>query len=68
MFFRVLSAMLTADAFDSHIRTQQPRYWYPQAPPTDEADVASASHQWLSHGGASTAAPAWDPQAPERPC
>ena len=37
MFFRVLSAMLTADAIDRHIRTQQPRYWYPQAPPTDGA-------------------------------
>jgi hypothetical protein len=24
MFFRVLSAMLTADAIDRHIRTQQP--------------------------------------------
>ena len=67
MFFRVLSAMLTADAIDRHIRTQQPRYWYPQARPTDQAVTAPVSRQSMSHGGAFTAAPAWDPRAPERP-
>jgi hypothetical protein len=67
MFFRVLNAMLTADAIDRHLRKQQPRYWYPQAPPTEEADIAPISRELLSDGGAFAAAPAWDPRAPERP-
>jgi hypothetical protein len=68
MFFRVLSAMLTADAIDRHIRTQQPRYWYPQAPqPTDQAVTAPVSRQSRSHRGVIAPASAWDPRAPERP-
>ena len=67
MFFRVLSAKLTADAIDRHIRTQQPRYWYPQAPPAEEAVIAPVSRQSPSHGGVIAPAPAWDPRAPERP-
>ena len=48
MFFRVLSAMLTADAIDRHIRTQQPRYWYPQAPPNPGAVIDPVSRRLLS--------------------
>jgi len=67
MFFRVLSAMLTADAIDRHIRTQQPRYWYPQARPNHRAMTDPVSRPLLSDRGAFTVAPAWDPRAPERP-
>ena len=67
MFFRVLSAMLTADAIDRHIRKQQPRYWYPQAPPSHGTVIDPVSRPLLSAGGTFTAAPAWDPRAPERP-
>ena len=67
MFFRVLSAMLTADAIDRHIRTQQPRYWYPQVPPTAGAGVAPVSRRLPPEGRTFAAAPAWDPRAPERP-
>ena len=51
MFFRVLSAMLTADAIDRRIRTQQPRYWYPQAPPNHGAVTAPVSRQSPSRRG-----------------
>ena len=67
MFFRVLSAMLTADAIDRRARSQQPRYWYLQAPPNDGAVPARLSRQSPSDGGVIAPAPAWDPRAPERP-
>jgi hypothetical protein len=67
MFFRVLTAMLTADAIDRHMRTRQPRYWYPQTPPNAEADIAPVTPQLQSDAGASAAPPAWNPRAPERP-
>ena len=66
MFFRVLSAMLTADAIDRHIRTKQPRYWYLQAPPNHAAVTAPVSRQSPSDGGVVASARAWDPRAPER--
>jgi hypothetical protein len=67
MFFRVLSAMLTADAIDRHIRKQQPRYWYPQAPPNPRAVIDPVNPPQLSDSRGFVAAPAWDPRAPERP-
>jgi len=68
MFFRVLSAMLTADAIDRHIRTQQPRYWYPQAPqPIDQAVTAPVSRHSRPRRRVIPPPPAWDPRAPERP-
>ena len=67
MFFRVLSAMLTADAIDRRIRKQQPRYWYPQAPPNPRAVIDPARPPQLSDRAGFAAAPGWDPRAPERP-
>ena len=43
MFFRVLSAMLTADAIDRHIRTPRPRHWDHQGPPNHEAETVQVS-------------------------
>jgi hypothetical protein len=67
MFFRVLSAMRTADAIDRHLRKQQPRYWYRQAQPSAEARTAPVSRQLLSARQPFAASRDWDPRAPERP-
>jgi len=67
MFFRVLSAMLTADAIDRHMRKQQPRYWYRQAQPNAEADTAPVRPELLSAREPFATPRNWDPQAPERP-
>jgi hypothetical protein len=67
MFFRVLSAMLTADAIDRHLRKQQPRDWYRQAQPSAEADIAPVSRQLLSARERFATPRNWNPQAPERP-
>jgi hypothetical protein len=68
MFFRVLSAMVVADAIDR--RARRPAHRWP-APP-----AANARHN--DHGYGSNTAPqsveltaarlAWDRSAPERPC
>ena len=57
MFFRVLSAMLTADAIDRHIRKQQPRYWYPQAPPNHPAVTAGQPSVAVTRGVIAPARP-----------
>ena len=67
MFFRVLSAMLTADAIDRRIRRQQPRYWYPQAPPNHASCHRPGQPSAAVRRPRIRAAPAWDPRAPERP-
>jgi hypothetical protein len=67
MFFKVLSAMLIADAIDRGARAQQSRYWYLQAPPHHAAITAPVSPQSPSPGRVIAPARTWDPRAPERP-
>ena len=68
MFFRVLGAMLTADAVDRHMRGRAMRATYAHQPVPGEQYIP-APPPWpaLPPGPASAVADDWDPQAPERP-
>ena len=60
MFFRVLAAIVTADAFDRHLREQQRRAW--------AAEEARRQAAASTAGSPAQAAPAGrDLRAPERP-
>jgi len=65
MFFKVLAAIVTADAFDRRIRAQQPKVWVEA-----EARRAAAAGLPITESG-SRRIPAgdtrWNFAAPERP-
>jgi hypothetical protein len=63
MFFRAFVAMLTADAFDRHMREQQYRAW--AATEEARAAAANAPHRPLLAPPAGSRA--YDPSRPERP-
>jgi hypothetical protein len=68
MFFRVLSAMVTADAIDRHARSRQHQQWYAQAAWAQPDQTATAP--WREPCSRSASVPrsrGWDPRAPERP-
>jgi hypothetical protein len=62
MFFKALMAMVTADAFDRHMREQQYRAWV--AAEEARAAAAGAEHRPLF---APPAPQQYDPRRPERP-
>jgi hypothetical protein len=64
MFFKVLAAIVTADAFDRHMREQQHRAWAAEAAAPHGA-IAAASRPPL--GTQANQAPGRDLQRPERP-
>jgi hypothetical protein len=64
MFFKVLAAIVTADAFDRHMREQQHRAWAAEAA-APHGRTPAASRAPL--GTQANDAPAWDLQRPERP-
>jgi hypothetical protein len=66
MFFKVLSAMLAADAFDRRQR-QRLLYAQQQAGQQPHSALAPAEHAPLPPRSAGVAG-TWDSQAPERPC
>jgi hypothetical protein len=45
MFFRVLTAMVTADAIDRHMREQQRRRWRDEQAPPQRRDGAQRAPQ-----------------------
>jgi hypothetical protein len=67
MFFRVLSAMLAADAIDRHLRAQQ------HTPGQQESGQIPEHRTVADRGGTPRAedrdrdTPRFDPRAPERP-
>lgn len=65
MFFRVLAAIVTADAFDRHMREQQRCAWGAE----EARRQAAASALPPAPGAGVPTAPggAWDSRAPERP-
>jgi hypothetical protein len=63
VFFKVLAAIVTADAFDRHMREQQHRAWAAQEAPHGAGAPASASPGGSQVAGVSS----WDSGAPERP-
>lgn len=62
MFFKALMAMVTADAFDRHMRDQQYRAWV--AAEEARAAAASGAHRRLF---APPARAQYDSRRPERP-
>ena len=68
MFFRVLSAMVVADAIDRRARRSADRWPAPPAANAWHNDHGSGSNT-VPESAVVTAAPlAWDRSAPERPC
>ena len=68
MFFRVLGAMLTADAVDRHMRGRAMRATYAHQPMPGHPYIAPPPPSpALPPGPPAAAAGDWDPQAPERP-
>jgi hypothetical protein len=65
MFFRVLSAMLAADAIDRHLRATQRPYRDSRAYETDAR--VSQSARATPAAGAHHSVGRFDPRAPERP-
>jgi hypothetical protein len=65
VFFKVLAAIVTADAFDRHMREQQHRAWVAH----EASHGAGAPDAGSPHGSLPAAAgvPDWDSGAPERP-
>jgi len=65
MFFKVLAAIVTADAFDRRMRTQQRRLWMAedarQQAATSAPTVARSSSRIPAEGTR------WNRDAPERP-
>lgn len=69
MFFRVLSAMIAADAIDRHARRRQHHQWHATAVWAQQHHAALAPWREPSPQAPSDPyARAWDPHAPERPC
>ncbi len=64
MFFKVLAAIVTADAFNRHMREQQHRAWA-AATATRDGGIAATPRQ--QPGTQSGEQPRWDIQRPERP-
>jgi hypothetical protein len=68
MFFRVLGAMLTADAVDRHVRGRTMRATYAHQRVPGYPYIAAPLPLPALPPGPPVAAPGdWDPQAPERP-
>ena len=65
VFFEVLAAIVTADAFDRHMREQQHRAWIAQDAPRGARAAAPASGH--PSGPTSGGPSGWDAGAPERP-
>jgi hypothetical protein len=65
VFFKVLAAIVTADAFDRHMREQQHQAWAAQEAShgAGAPDAASSDGSQLAPAGVS----GWDSGAPERP-
>jgi hypothetical protein len=62
MFFRVLAALVAADALDRHEREREHAAWA-----AAEADRLMAACVERLTIGPARKAPGWDPRAPERP-
>ena len=65
MFFKVLAAIVTADAFDRRMRAHQRRMWVPE----DARQDAAASVPTVACGSGRIRAEGtrWNLDAPERP-
>jgi hypothetical protein len=70
MFFRLLGALLTADAVDRWARNRQPTYWYPPPPPPPwpgQQHLPPPPPPPLAALPPPENGSGWSPEAPERP-
>jgi hypothetical protein len=67
MFFRVLSAMVTADAIDRRARRRQHQQWYAGAVGAYPHHTASPPWREPCAAASLPRSRGWDPRAPERP-
>jgi hypothetical protein len=68
MFFRVLSAMVVADAIDRRARRAAHRWPAPAASNARHSDHAHDSRAAPRSVAATAGSRGWDRSAPERPC